>query len=317
MKVKCYGSRGSIPSPMNSAMIRSKIAAALQSAIEQGLTDPAQIDAFIDTLPFEVANTYGGNTTCMYIEDDAGNNIILDAGSGIRPLGLELLGKAFGKGEGTAHLFITHTHWDHIMGFPFFVPAFIPGNKITIYSPKEKIKERFEGQQRFQYFPIALHEMNSTITFKVLPEHSAVSIGETVVRNFIQPHPGDSYSYRIECNGKSIVFATDIELFLKDFEYLQSCARFFENADILIFDAQYTFEEALQKMSWGHSSTTMAVDMALKAGIKELWLFHHEPTYGDEKIKAVTDHAIKYLHTLVPDSTMKIVAAYEGLEAVL
>ena len=313
MKIQCYGARGSLPTPISSGQIEEKIRKTLSAAIMDGISSEDQIDDFLKRLPFEYTHTYGGNTTCIHILDDDGKDIILDCGSGLKNLGMEMMKREFSKGQGECHIFMTHTHWDHMMGFPFFAPAFIPGNKIYIYSPKKKIKERFAGQQRYQYFPVRLNEMGGTIIFKVIPENSAIKIGNTVIRNLKLNHPGDSYSYRVECGDKSCILATDVELFLKDFEFLQSCVRFFEQSDVLLFDAQYTFEESLQKISWGHSSTTMAVDMALKAGIKELWLFHHEPTYTDDKLKFLQEHALKYLQTLAPNSKLQIMVAYEGL----
>jgi phosphoribosyl 1,2-cyclic phosphodiesterase len=158
---------------MSEAELQYKIKAALLGAVGIDLTNPEAVNRYVERLPPDICSTAGGNTSC--VEMRAGDAVfILDCGSGIRPLGNVLLREAFGKGKGEAHIFITHTHWDHVQGFPFFNPAFIPGNRLNFYSPYPDLQMRFEDQQREIYFPVSLDYMRSTRTWRVLdPKRSS------------------------------------------------------------------------------------------------------------------------------------------------
>ena len=164
MIVKFWGVRGSIPSPISSAEIEKKILGAVAGARGIDLSDRRAVKEYVSGLHPLERGTVGGNTPCVSVE--VGDEwIILDAGSGIRELGWELMRKEFGRGRGVAHIFMTHTHWDHIQGLPFFMPAFTSGNRITIYSPIQNVEARFRGQQVPEYFPISLDYARADINF--------------------------------------------------------------------------------------------------------------------------------------------------------
>ena len=144
MRVRLWGTRGSIPSPTTSKAIEGKVRTALSLAAEQSvdLTNPYALNAFVEGLPFAVRGTAGGDTACIEVRS-ADNLLILDCGSGMRRLGVDLMQQEFGRGKGVAHIFLSHTHWDHIMGWPFFTPGYVPGNKIFIYGVPSDIEQRF------------------------------------------------------------------------------------------------------------------------------------------------------------------------------
>ena len=163
MLVRFWGVRGSLPTPIRSETIRAKIIEALHRAKGVDLNDEEAIEVFVDDLPFEIKGTCGGNTSCVEVLTEK-EHIILDAGSGFRELGLNLMSGEFGEGRGSLHVFISHTHWDHIQGFPYFIPAFVAGNRIRVYSPKKDIADRFTSQQIDQdMHPIAVSYTHLTL----------------------------------------------------------------------------------------------------------------------------------------------------------
>ena len=178
--VKFHGVRGSIPSPLITEEVEDKLVQAFQKAKPEDLADEGSIKSFVQSLPHEIRGTFGGNSSCvsMQVGDEL---LIFDAGSGIRMLGQELMATEFGRGQGKANLFFSHTHWDHILGIPFFVPFYIKGNQFTVHSPLPDIRERLEGQQNFEYFPIPFSIYASDIDFVVLENKTELKIGDLTV----------------------------------------------------------------------------------------------------------------------------------------
>ena len=204
------------------------------------------------------------------------------------------------------------THWDHILGIPFFVPLYVKGNHFTVYGVHPDIKDRLIGQQKLQYFPVSFDSLSSTIDFHVLTAEKDCKVGTVSVRWKEMAHPGKSYSYRVEYQGKSVVYATDAEYKSLGSAELRPTIDFFKDADLLIFDSQYTFTEGIEKKDWGHSSAYIGVDIALEANVKQLALFHHEPTYSDFKLMEVYELTRKYLNVVAPQSPLKLILSTEG-----
>ena len=291
MKIKFWGVRGSIPSPLTNEQIENKLYKTLYLYNKSKYYKTKNIQKFLKNSPFHVNHTYGGNTACIEINCND-ELIILDAGSGIRALGLDILKRS--DSNKTIHLFISHTHWDHICGFPFFVPALITGKKIKIYSPLPDIKERMIYQQDFRFFPVELEKMASDMEFIILPENKKYNLNGIDITNFKQNHPGYSFGYSFEYDRKKMVYSSDIEIFNTAQDYYIAYENFINNADILIFDAQYSLQESLERISWGHSSDTMGVELALKTHIKSLVFFHHEPRNSDELLYNNLKTTIKF-----------------------
>ena len=260
--VTFWGTRGSIPTPGNSTRV------------------------------------YGGNTPCVEIRvDDA--LFICDAGSGIRELGADLLTRENPPSE--LHLLITHTHWDHIQGFPFFAPAYSPDNKIRVYGTAQGDESRHQllsGQMSSSYFPVGFGELKAEIIDDVFID-GVNEIGSTRIGCFPLNHPGGCFGYSFERDGLKIVYLTDNEIEHRPEEVrddptteerprsvpadLVAAVR---DADLLIADAQYTDEEYHEKIGWGHTSCLTVTDLAIQAGVKELALFHHDPTTTDNSVDA-------------------------------
>jgi phosphoribosyl 1,2-cyclic phosphodiesterase len=295
MRVRFWGARGGIPAPMGEAELRDKLRAALLGAVGVDLTDRAAVDQYVEHLPRQVSSAAGGNTTCFEVR--AGDALfIIDCGSGLRLLGQELMAGAFGRGEGEAHVLITHTHWDHIQGMPFFSPAYVPGNRFHFHSPFPELRMRFEDQQREIYFPVPLDYMRATRTWEILDPQETVEIAGVSVQMILLSHPGGAYAYRLTHEGRTIVCATDGEYHRMDADSTARYVEFFRDADLLIFDAQYSFEQAIdEKRDWGHSTPKMGAELAYRAGVKRLALTHHDPLATDDRLWDAVAEAYNHL----------------------
>lgn len=277
---------------------------------------------------------YGGNTACVEMSDEK-TLAIFDAGTGIRLLGEELMKKAGKDGRVVGHLFISHFHFDHIVGFPFFRPLYKHGNEFTIYGCEgtgRKLENIFVGQMSPEYFPVTLAEMPSELHFVQLTTRPLNLNGWTVTPAYVN-HPGLALAYKIE-NGKSkIVYMTDNE----PFRYLlrQQSKRqpvfddvqkgeveleredlmlvdYLEGADLLIHDGQYTASEYRDRTGWGHSFYEYGLEMALQGKVKRLLYFHHDPDRTDADLDAQMEKI--QTQTKARGSTLDVSAAYEGQE---
>jgi phosphoribosyl 1,2-cyclic phosphodiesterase len=250
MKVKFYGTRGSVP-----------------------VSDPGFME-------------FGGNTTCLFISaiDEGADTLIIDAGTGIRNLGKEIMSGKVEMGE-EINLGFTHFHWDHIQGFPFFAPAYDPVSKIQIATAgKRKIhnmKDIFSTQMQSIYFPVQLEKMGAQILFEKY--HTEVVGKKGALVSIIDvSHPGGCIAARFQLRNKSIVFCTDTE---HPNGIDESIVKFSMNADILIHDAQYTDEELKKHKGWGHSSYSQATEVAERSNVKQLIITHHDPDHDDEFLR--------------------------------
>jgi len=270
---------------------------------------------------------FGGNTTCIEVRTSDGQLIIVDAGTGIRLLGIELMKGDFGKGLGVAHILFTHSHWDHIQGFPFFVPAYIgskddSGNKLSggcnifnLYGASDvddRLEATLRGQMEHFYFPVDLNYLSAQINFHPLASKN-IQIGNTTVMARRLIHPNGVLGYRIQDGDKVLTVATDCE-HPSDGSIDKNILELAQDADILVYDSQYTPEEynpvahGLQgpsKIGWGHSTFSEGARIAAEAKIKRLVITHHDPLHGDDKIAAME----KRVQEIFPAS----MAAYEGL----
>jgi phosphoribosyl 1,2-cyclic phosphodiesterase len=311
-QVTFRGVRGSIGTPVTLAQMEEKLIQALERARPEDLENADTRKSFIDNLPFEIRGSFGGNTPSVQMRV-GGENLIFDAGTGIRQAGQDLLKGDFSQGKGRAHLFFSHTHWDHIQGLPFFSPIRIKGNHFTIISPHDEIKKRLAVQQSPEYFPMPFDAFQATLDFPDLSGKTEVTVGEVKVRWKEMCHPGKSFSYRIEYAGKSVVYATDAEYKDLNAENRQPYVEFFRDADLLIFDSMYTFDDARERRDWGHSSAFTGIDLAVGANVKEIAFFHHDPRYDDNKLVDIFIEAQEYLKTVAPESRLKMFLSYEDL----
>ncbi len=314
MKIKIWGQRGSIPTPLSSKQIEDKIKRALSYAKIGDLSSEESINSFVGDLPLSIKGTYGGNTTCIQVDTLSEEKIIIDCGSGLKYLGNQLMSEDFGKGKGVANILVTHTHWDHIQGLPFFVPFFIKGNVFNLYSPLDDLRERLEHQQAFTHFPIPMTYMQSTKNYYKIEQDNEFFINDTRVYCKTMPHPGGAYGYRIDDGDNVAVFTSDCEFNLDSIENIDEYKDLFIDADVVFFDTQYTFHESFEKYDWGHSSASIAIDIVSKFNVKKIVLFHHDPDYDDEKLDSLLVNAKAYISINEKRyGDLEVDIAYEGM----
>ncbi len=281
MKVRFWGVRGSIPSPGPETQ------------------------------------KYGGNTACIELRVGPDNRIIIiDAGSGIRLLGNEIMAKDLPNGPIKADIFLSHTHWDHIMGYPFFTPIYIPGTKLKVHGPvsfeDDPLEEVVGGQMKYRYFPVNLGELASDIEYVRLKEDPNIDMGDGLrLSTKLLNHPITALGYRFEYDGRVVCTCYDTEpfrnLFITDpadpgydeamafegnevaVEQNLAVEQFFAGADLLICDSQYTDAEYVSRVNWGHSTMEYAIGAANRAGVKKLAMFHHDPDRTDATLDELAE----------------------------
>jgi phosphoribosyl 1,2-cyclic phosphodiesterase len=252
---------------------------------------------------------YGGNTTCIEIRTDANELIILDAGTGIFPLSQTLLAEL----PVTANVLITHSHWDHIQGLPFFIPNFIPGNTLRLHGSFDPvsgkgIEQVMAVQLQYSYFPVREAEMKANIEYVTLAPNQSIQIGSATVTPCLLNHPVIDFGYRIDCNGKSVFFTGDHEppyniyepgdegfseyqVFVDEKNH--AIDEVLNGVDVLIADCSYTEAEYPSKKGWGHGTFKSSIEIAHKAGVKVLFCTHHEPTRSDDMLEIAFDAALQ------------------------
>ncbi len=287
MLLKFYGVRGSIPAPLLPNNYKAKITEILKLSSLKDLSSDEKVSSFINKLPTHLSNIYGGNTSCIYISDGE-THLIFDAGSGIVKLGHDL------EGVDKINLFFSHTHLDHINGLPLFTPLLDSNNSIDFYSIHADLEKVLSNQQKSYFFPKEFKDTASKKKFIKLDEGKAITIGNLEINSIRLNHPNGSYAYKIldKKSNKSIVYATDGQYEVKT--DLNRFYDFYKDVDVLIFDAQYTDAELINKIDYGHSSASIGIDIARKANVKKIFLFHMD-FFADEKmIDTILNNAIEY-----------------------
>ncbi|MBI3528983.1 MAG: MBL fold metallo-hydrolase [Betaproteobacteria bacterium] len=315
MLVRFWGTRGSIPVALTSADIRRKVETALSMAIAKGVNSTDKLRSFIDNdLDFSISQTYGGQSPCVEIETGRAEYLVCDMGSGARAFGGHIM-SAQKSGPISVNVIMSHVHWDHIMGFPFFAPAYVPGTRIRIFGCHDVIEKAFRLQQSAPCFPVDFSRLSADIEFVKLEAGRAADIAGYQVTPKLQRHTGDSYGYRFERDGKAIVYSTDSEHKLEDPADTESFIEFFRNADLVIFDAMYSLLDAVSvKEDWGHSSNMVGVELAQLANVRHLCMFHHEPAFDDERIQSVLNETIRFEQLTRGDRPLIVSAAFDGME---
>jgi phosphoribosyl 1,2-cyclic phosphodiesterase len=270
---------------------------------------------------------FGGNTSCVELTTPSGGILVLDCGTGARSLGNRLLARAAGPVSAT--ILLTHTHWDHIQGFPFFAPLFQPDNHFKVYGPEGahlSLRDVLAGQMEHHYFPVELDQLAARIVYQDLHE-GVYQIDGLTVRAQRMNHPSPTLGYRIEGGGRSICYLCDHEPYFEDVwregapagrlesireEGDRRHAEYMQGSDVVIHEAQYTPDEYPSKRHWGHSTYSYVVELAAAAGVRRLFLTHHDPSHDDEFVAAIEEKARELAERL--GSPLEVCCAYEGCE---
>lgn len=313
MKAKFWGCRGSLPASFHTEQAQHKLKEILTRAIAFGLRSTDDIPEFMQQLPFYLSGSYGTNTPCVEIL--GGQEVVIcDAGSGLRDLGRQLMATKL-TAPLTINILMSHLHWDHIQGFPFFIPAYVQGTRIRFWGGHDTMEETFIRQQVEPTFPVQFNDLGAEITFHIIKPHQTYAIGGFQVTCIEQPHPGTSYGFRFEQDQKVIVYSTDAEhpdeMEADDYPFLD----FFRSADVLIFDGQFSLADHLYtKQYWGHSSNLAAIELAVRAQVRKLILFHSDHTHSDEQLHKFLKDSQRYLEIYSPESTLELDIAYDRME---
>ena len=318
--VKFWGTRGSIPRPYMEAEVHGFLRAALNEATSTDIGTAADVDAFINShCRGAIPTIYGGNTACVQVHEEDGPSILVDFGSGAREYASHVMKTEGPVAQQPYHVLMSHFHWDHIMGFPFFMPAYIPGNVIHIYAVHENVEECFRRQHGAPSFPVPFDVLGSEIHFHLIEPDKDLEINGFKVRAHELNHAGGAYGYRIERAGRTVVYASDAEhkpeMISDSYPYVD----FIRDADALIFDAQYSLAESTSvKEDWGHSSNVVGVELALLGDVKHLLFFHHEPLNDDYRLDQIVREARRIEEIMRRgNAVLRISGAHDGLDLTL
>jgi phosphoribosyl 1,2-cyclic phosphodiesterase len=315
MRVRFWGTRGSLPVSLTAADVRAKLVTALRGASGRTFASERELEDYVDGLGLNVSGTYGGHSSCVELETGGPDYVLCDLGSGLRPFGQAAIARHGPAAPQTYHIFVSHVHWDHIMGLPFFTPAYIPGNRVVIYGGHAVLEEALRRQQARPSFPVDFAILRSTIEFVRLEPGQRYDIAGMGVTLKKQRHAGDSYGFRFEKDGRSIVYSTDSEHSLADMKETDGFVEFFRDADLVIFDAMYSLVEAISvKADWGHSSNIVGVEICQRANVGHLCMFHHEPASSDATLARVLADTQRFEEITRTGAPLRITSAYDGME---
>jgi phosphoribosyl 1,2-cyclic phosphodiesterase len=273
--------------------------------------------------PGRSTEKYGGNTACVSVRIDD-SLYIFDAGTGIRPLGVEVMRDCIPEeGKMELSLFLSHTHWDHIQGMPFFQPAYHPSFSLNIYGTSRKgalLENLLVGQMDSNYFPVKMSTLGAEMAINEIAQGKPLSFDNADITFQELDHPGGSLSIKLKAKGKTIIYATDHELnnqFTEDGELInddqlgREYMEFIEGADLLIADGQYTSEEYKVKKGWGHTSVPALLNVAQKCNVKQVAVYHHDPMHTDSFIDELSAKYLQHFQDTEP--RLEIFWAREGL----
>jgi phosphoribosyl 1,2-cyclic phosphodiesterase len=260
-------------------------------------------------------NRYGGNTSCVELRTEKGDLFIIDSGTGVIPLGRKLMTTPFCKGQGEADIFLSHAHWDHIQGFPFFPPIFVPGNRFKIHGPARSsamLEGILEGQMNPHFSPLyTMKNLGASIDLVAVLEGSPLECRGVRVSGRMNPHgPTEAMAYRFEENGRSLVYASDVGYPAAG--PTDAVKELYQGADVLIHDCTYSPEDRAERINRGFSSIAEATKAAVDAQVKKLVMFHYDQDYTDEMVDALAQRARRMLDE-GGGKNIELVAAREGL----
>ena len=320
MKAKFWGTRGSLPQATGNAEMLSIVSELIEKANKHGIRTLRTFEMALKDGTLGHPILYGGNTTCTEINHN-GHFCFVDMGSGLRDAGSFYMP----KGIKEFHIFLSHMHWDHIMGLPFFVPVHVPGYTTKIYhvhrNAPEAVKINFNGVN----FPLTFEQLGGKIEFEQLTLYQPKRIGDMNVTPFVLDHPGGCFGFRFDADGKSAAIGVDGEFKRTTQKDLGKDLEFYQNLDLFVFDAQYEISELASRFDWGHSSPNIGVDLALRECIRHLVLTHHDPWSTPTKLRRMFAGAEAHLRSQLPafrerwseinqPTGPKLTNAYDGLE---
>lgn len=292
LKVKLWGVRGSLPSPLSPQRLRQNLSEVLGLYEKMRAAGKlVDVDDFLGTLPAHLAGGYGGHTLCCEVRSPS-SRLIIDGGSGLRPFAETVLQNEPQTKE--FHFYMTHFHWDHLIGFPFFIPIYRKDCTVHFYGVHEDLEPRIRALFCKPNFPVPFEALGAKIHFHRLQPRQMFKIGDLECTPYLLDHPDPSWGIRVSHGGKNFAHCVDTECTRVSREQLGEDLPLYQNLDLMIFDAQYTFGESVEKINWGHSSGPIGLDLAFRENIKRILFLHHDPSSSDETIRQAELQTLLY-----------------------
>lgn len=320
VRVRFWGTRGGLPVGLSARQVRAKIVDALVTGRGQSFESHDAAARFVDReLSFAAAATYGGATSCVEIDCTNDAFFICDMGSGLRELGLDAMSRAQDGRRKKFNVFLSHLHFDHILGFPFFLPARHHDAEIVIHACHNDAEAALRRQQDEASFSVPFDAWESTIRFVTLEPGCQIDVDGVQVATIRQEHPHGSFGYRFNTGaGSSIVYSTDSEHKIDDILREADFVDFFQAADLVICDTMYSLAKSnTSKEGTGHSSNVVAIDLCHQAGARRLALFHHDPLDDDQDIEEMYEDSLRYEELTRVGTPLEVICAFDGLEVTL
>ena len=289
-----------------------------------GYRDISDISKYLESLGSSHLGGYGAATTCAEVRSPK-NRMIIDGGSGIRSLSEQIMSGKAGTGKGPFHIFMTHFHWDHVIGLPFFVPHFLPGVQVHFYAVQENLEPLIRGIFQKPYFPVPFESLAADIHFHILEPRKPMQLDDMTITPYMLDHPDPCWGFRVECGKKVYAHCVDTEGTRVSREALGPDLPLYQGVDLMYYDAQYTFPELAEKANWGHSASQVGLDIAFREGIKQVLFAHHDPGATIQQVQDLKRQTLEYYDWRLTsakenDEVMNSVRwdfAYEGLSVKL
>ncbi|MBX2987628.1 MAG: MBL fold metallo-hydrolase [Bdellovibrionaceae bacterium] len=289
-----------------------------------GHRDPSQVQKYFDSLEIPIVGGYGASTTCVEVETPQGQ-LIIDGGSGIRQLSERIMSGTHARAKGPFHIYMTHFHWDHVIGLPFFTPHFLPNVQVNYYAVHPEMESLIRGIFRKPYFPVPFESLPSKIRFHTLEPRQPVRIDDMTITPYQLDHPDPCWGLKVEYGGKAYAHCVDTEGTRVTREDLGPDLPLYQNIDLMYYDAQYTFPELADKANWGHSAAQIGLDIAFRENVKHMLFAHHDPGASIQTIQDIRRQTQEYYSWRIqnakengqPLPPVKWGFAYEGLEVKL
>lgn len=293
LMVKYWGVRGSLPAaPMPEQWVEI-FESLMRQFFKAGHKDASEIQKYLANLPVSEVGGYGTATTCVEVLSPK-QQIIIDAGSGLRTLSEEMVKGPAGQGNAEIHIFFTHFHWDHMLGLPFFAPNFIKGNRVHCYAVQPELAEVVKVKFKKPMFPVAFEQLPSTIQFHQLEPRKALKLQDMTITPYQLDHPDPCWGFKVEAHGKVYSHCVDTEGTRTSREALGLDLPLYQGVDLMYYDAQYTLPELAEKANWGHSASQLGLDIAFRENIRNVVFAHHDPGASRDQIKNIVAQTQKY-----------------------
>lgn len=304
LTIDFWGVRGSLPFALTPTELTKEFRNFMVHFFEKGNSSTQDIDPFLQAIGVPSLGGYGTATTCVQVSSE-NQSIIIDAGTGIRVLGDQLMTGPAGQGDATIHIFLTHFHWDHIIGLPTFKPAFVEGNEINIYAVQPETEFLIRSYLSHPWVEDDMQAWKAKVNFHILKPRELFCLGDLSITPYMMDHPDPCWGYRISNGGKNYAHCADTEATRVTHMSLGDDLPMYQNVDLMYFDAQYTLGELADRINWGHSAAQIGLDLAFREKVKHILFSHHDPISTASTINMLVRQTEEYYRWKVDEASKK------------